>query len=774
MSRSLRILSLAALAAAPASAQVDGISYAFSPVGAYTVYDGNAALKDQLLYGGRLGFGFGRYVELDAEYLRGADTQTTFDDFDGAGTLLDAVAAQNVGVQRMGAGLRVNVGRSRLLPFVRGGAGVVQLDPENVDATRSIYVTYGGGLTLSAAQRYTLTVEAARDVYRYSPFATYALGDVPVLSPDDFPIRTVHNLALTGSLRFYLGGRTDRSETDVDAALRRQFSGGFRLFVEPAYGQIAFNENLGAAFPAKQPFAGVSAGFDLGPYVGLRGSYLRATDEDAALADGVPTSFRDLALLGGELNLRFATATGGGGLTPYLILGGGYLQAGDDYEATGTVGQPSDRPYAQVGAGVDFPLASALRLKGAVRSLLMSDLDAADVATPSRVYGSTMWTAGVEMSLGGRQRSTAAAVNRTVEARVAQERTALDAEFAAREEAQAASREAAMLAMQVQHQAAMDSLRRAVEAAPNDSVRAERLVDLSIRQAAYAADSTVLSDSVRTRRTASVAERANVSARTISIPVPERGEIYIRYGDPVAAETQSNAPIVIAAEGVLPSATGSGTLSQADVAAIVRAELERQQGNTSRNTSTEQALRTLQATNAALLARLAALEGRLSISSTTTSATPSVVIVDSAGVVRDADEGGLLWGRQYYSTMPFLGFRTGGGVNQAIVGIRGDFRLPSGSGMRFMPEVGIGVGDGVSIQAFANTAWSFPRLSVFVPYAGIGAGLKTNDGLKGAGLAINLLAGVEVPLKNGWGFVEYSTLDFFDVNRGLIGYRLFF
>lgn len=760
MRLSLRLLPLALLAASPASAQVDGISYAFSPVGVYTRYDGKAALKDHLLYGGRLGFGFGRYVELDAEYLRGVPTKTTFDDFDapaGSATLLGALPAQDVDVQRVGAGLRVNVGRSRLLPFVRGGAGVVQIDPEDVDATRSIYVTYGGGLTLSAAQRYTLTVEAARDVYRYSPFATYALGDVPALTPDDFPIRTVHNLALTGSLRFYLGGRTEGHETDVDAALRRQFSGGFRLFVEPAYGQVAFNSDLGAAFPGKQPFAGVSAGFDLGPYVGLRGTYLRATDEDAALDDGFPTSFRDLALYGGELNLRFASPVGGSSLTPYLILGGGYLNAGDDYDAAGTVGRPDDRPFAQVGAGLDLPLASAMRLKGAVRSLLMSDLNADAVATPSRVYGSTMWTAGVEFSLGGRPRSTASAVDRVVNERVAQERAQAVSDQAARNAAHAA--------MQAQLRAERDSLRLAVEAAPNDSIRTVRLADLVRAEAAL--------DTTTAVAAAPASARSNVSGRTIEIPVPERGEIYIRFGDPVAAETQTVAPIVITSDGLVSGSGGTGGTTEAQVAALVRAELARQQGDVLTRADVDRivraALQSAQASNAALVARVKALENRSVASSTQ----PSVVVLDSAAVAT-GEASGVLWGRQYYSTLPFLGFRVGGGVSQAVVGIRGDFRLPSGSGMRFLPEVGIGVGDGVSIQAFANTAWGLPVVVGLEPYAGLGAGLKTDKGFKGAGLAINLLAGFEVPLANGRGFVEYSTLDFFDVNRGLVGYRLLF
>ena len=777
----LRLSALLLVAAAPltlvpaALAQVDGVSYTASPVGAYTLYDGNAGLNDQGFYGGRVGVGFGRYVELDAEYLRGLRTRTALGRLDASApvsALLGALPQQEVDVQRAGVGLRVNVGRTRLLPYLRGGAGVVQIDPVNVDATRSIYVTYGGGVTLSAAQRYTLTLGASRDVYRYSPFATFALGGNAGVNANDFPIRSVHNTAFTGSLRVYLGGRAEGTDSAVDEALRSQFTGrGPRVFVEPAYGQVTFSPDLGAAFPETQPFAGLSAGIDLGPYVGLRATYLRATDENKLFGSGIPSSFRDMALYGGELNLRFAGQAGR--ITPYLLVGGGYLNTSTKYDAPGTVGTPADRYFAQAGAGLDVPLASSLRLKGAVRSLLMSDLDAATVASPSRVYSSLMVSAGVEFSLGGRPRSVANAVDRTVESRVEAERVQMEAAQNAARDLRLAQREAVRQSLRAE----VDSLRFAVAVAATDSVRALRLIDLAARERILA-DTTLFglqapALSADAQAAAGVAaSRPNISGRILEIPVPERGEIYIRYGDPVAGETQTAAPIVIGAEGLL---SGGGGLSADQVAALVRAELDRQRGSTLSRSDVDRlvrdAMRNMEATNSALVARIAMLEGRLAAAPLAPGVVAPAPVVNPSATASNA---GLLWGRELYSTMPFIGVRTGGGVSQALVGIRGDFRLPNGSGMRFMPEVGVGVGDGISIQAFANTAWGFSGFRGLEPYAGLGAGIKTDKGFKGTRLAINLLAGVETPIGSGRGFAEFSTLDFFDVNRILVGYRFVF
>jgi hypothetical protein len=51
-------------------AQVKDISFTLSPFAEYTWWDDQSGLKDGTLLGGKLGFGFGEYLELRAVYSR--------------------------------------------------------------------------------------------------------------------------------------------------------------------------------------------------------------------------------------------------------------------------------------------------------------------------------------------------------------------------------------------------------------------------------------------------------------------------------------------------------------------------------------------------------------------------------------------------------------------------------------------------------------------------------------------------------------------------------
>lgn len=64
-----------------ADAQVSGISYTLSPVGKYVFSSDDAGLKDGLMYGGELGFGFGKFLELDGVYLLGTGFKTNYSNF---------------------------------------------------------------------------------------------------------------------------------------------------------------------------------------------------------------------------------------------------------------------------------------------------------------------------------------------------------------------------------------------------------------------------------------------------------------------------------------------------------------------------------------------------------------------------------------------------------------------------------------------------------------------------------------------------------------------
>lgn len=62
-------------------AQVSGISYSFSPIGEYTLWDNNAGITDGYGFGGSMGIGFGQYLELHGTYLRSLDMRNDFSRF---------------------------------------------------------------------------------------------------------------------------------------------------------------------------------------------------------------------------------------------------------------------------------------------------------------------------------------------------------------------------------------------------------------------------------------------------------------------------------------------------------------------------------------------------------------------------------------------------------------------------------------------------------------------------------------------------------------------
>ncbi len=792
-----------------ATAQVTGISYTAAPVGLRTFYDNNSGLSDSYSYGGALGLGFGEYLEVAGEYLMSYDTKTDFSDFNASTAIQDALEdlpSLNVDVTRYGGKLRLNVGRTGLLPFVTAGTGIIRFDPDGLDDTESIYLLAGGGLTFSFADRYTITLEANRMGYRYSPFATFALGN-DGFDEDDFPVRTVYNTDVRAALRLYLGGRGRGEMSDVDRAIAQQLGGGTpRIYAQPFYGRIDFSDRLGN-FPREQPVSGVNAGIDLGTYVGLRGFYWRATDENE-LFSGSPIEFRDMQFYGGELNLRFASAGLGASLTPFLTLGGGYMNVDRNYRAEGVTMAPDSRFFAAGGAGLDVPLSDNFRLNVGVRNLLMSDQDLDDVATPSSIFGSWMYAAGVEFSFGGgpsvsevaagerlrRQREMTAA-EMEIE-RLRQQRQSLRSELDSTSTA-LADATAEEKAEMVRLRSEIESLRS--QAARTDTVRVpQRRLQAEERE-------TQQRETQQMMRTST----SNLSGQTISLPVPNVGEIYVRFGNTLGETTvDTYAPPVIVTQGGVatpqagqtPVAGGQGltadqiqeivrqtiqtelarsenqTISQAEIQSAVREAVGQQLQTLAASDTRAADLEVAQRLEVRLAEMEARLERRMLALERTEPQQPQVTVVDGGRSNPVVVSNTGVMGRRFTNAYPFVGFRTGEGRNQFLFGVRAEYASLSGTGYKFVPEAAFGFGDGTSFQAFGNAVFPFGSSygSDLNPYAGVGLGILTRAGLKGLDVGINLLIGADYRFGPGAVMIEYSAPNFFDYNRILLGYKLRF
>ena len=745
----------------PATAQFRDVGYTFEPTVQGVLDSDNASLQDEPLYGGALGLSFGRYFQVKAEYLANNGASTSFTNVDRLSGLLD----RNLDVRRYGARLRLNLLDRRIIPYLTAGTGVLQLDPDGVDATRTMYGLAGGGFAFRLQDRFRFAVGGEVLGYRYDPVATY-LGPS---GASNFGSGTelVRTPALTASLSLFLGGRSLDEQTAVDEALREQFGGGgvlsnTRLFVNPIYGRLEFNDALG--FPKDQNVFGLHAGVDLGPYVGLRGFYWRGTAGEN-LGDDLGGGFEDIRMYGSELQLRLNLELGRG-FVPYARVGGGYLDVQTDYADDLPDGAivPDDRFFGITGAGLEVPVTRSLKLSGGVRGLLMSNPNVVEAGDAGDLYGSAMYTAGVEFRLGGGGDDErppdrpAPAIPPSPSSR-----TAPAQETSEPRPARPVERTDDLTPFERRLLARVDSLERVLQG-----------------------------DTARTRP-AQPPRRSNVTDRSMTVPVPEEGEIYVRFGGdrPARADTTARTR----------SRRGEAPVTDAQIRQRVeqalRQQLRRQQGADSAQADVERivdralrdALRGQQQTTQQqgqsqqiqqLQRQIEQLRRDLRAQRAESPPPPQQTPSDDASVSPPFYQNFL--NRPLTYVVPVTGYRGGDGVSQFQIGVRGDYRTSPTSRFHLVPELTFGVGGGeLSPNLLANVAYSFfrdrmPALTgvPLQPYVGAGIGIASNGGFTFEPV-LNTMLGADYRVRGRQAvFLEYSTLDLGDAHRIHVGYRFRF
>jgi len=831
MTHRFSVFLLAALLAVPAAAQVQGIGYRLTPAVSYVDFEGDAALTDGLLYGGGVGLSFGEFFELGGSYQLGRDFETDFSGFSGLeddpalAAALAGLPPRPVDLERYGGSLRINLARTGLAPFITGGTGLLRFDPQDRDASRAIYLKGGAGLQLTGADRYALAVSAEVLSYRYNPGPTFfSPADLAVvgLGYGDFNQTTVYNRLVRGTLQVYLGGRRPGGDTEVDRELRRQFSGGLAglsLVVEPFYGRVEFDE----AFDYRdQAFAGVEAGVDLGPLVGLRGFFGRGVD------DGDPTQTQDVQMYGGDVRLRLSE---GGSFVPFLTVGGGFYDVLDGY-ATEEAAEPSnvtseDRPFAVGGAGVELALNPRLKAVGEARAMLMSTQETGDVSQPENVFLSPIFRGGLSFALGGSAGERVAVVRQSEldaeRARLTAEREALRLEaldrIAVLEGELAAARAAGDTDAVVELAAERD-------AALTTAIGADTAPD--------SAAATPVAATPAAATPAAAAPASMVSDRFVTLPVPEQGELYVRYGPPggvsigngglpdgyvyddaLPYEDRAAVDAQVQAAGLDEAsirdliretlreslaAQAGAPLTEADVAGIERSIEDRIADRiggrlTPTDGASDARVRALERRQDELIDEIRALRVELA----RPDAAPIVIRPDAPAVAAPAPEqpaapsgaapirpapAAVRYGPSFQLS-PSGGLSLGRGPDGVVVGLRADYE--TGRAFRYVPELLIGVGGRSSIVANADIAFPF-RAAGFAeygaPYVRAGLGLVSYGGSdeipptfdqepdNGATtLALNLGLGADLAVGGGRLFVDLSTGNFGSFNRLTAGYR---
>lgn len=726
-------------AATPSRAQFQDIGYTFEPT-VYRAFEAdNAAFQDGSLYGGALGLSFGRYLELSTEYLANTGLTATFNNVEGLAGLLD----RDLDVRRYGGRLRVNLYNRRVIPYLTVGSGVLRLNPEDNAASSTIYAITGGGITFSVQNRYRFSLSGGLLQYRYDPTATFLSAGSR--SQDETTLVRVPTL--NASLSLFLGGRPLDAQTAVDEALRSQFGTGIfrslRLFATPFAGRIEFNDALG--FPQDQNMVGVNAGVELGPFVGLRGFYWRAKQGDTLL-DEIGGGFQDVQMYGSELRLRL-NAEIGRGFVPYATLGGGYLDVLSGYREDIPEGAtaPEDRFFSTLGGGLEVPLTHSIKVSGGLRSIFMNNANAEEVGDPGTVYGSLMYTAGFEFRLGGGSDDPPERPGR---------------------------------------RPLLGRNQQDTPAPPVRSMSSERMarIDSLERQLAVL------------RGEDPDAPASNITEKTMTVPIPENGEIYIRFGSPVGPSgramrsdtlrTPRQQPVDVEAlaralaQTLQQEAQEDGQLSSSDIEQIVQQSLNRfrdDEAQRRRNAERDAQDQTRQTELDRMAAEIDRLRSQLQAQESSGTRPDSAAAASASPPFYRQT-----LGRPLTYVAPVVAGRAGSGPEQVLLGVRGDYRTTAASRLHLIPEVAVGVGGGAtSLSLLMNGAYSVLRNRVprwtgvpLRPYVGGGFGIVSDSGFN-FDLGINLLLGTTYTFGNGRTlFGEVSTLGTFGINRFTVGYRI--
>jgi len=408
---------------------------------------------------------------------------------------------------------------------------------------------------------------------------------------------------------------------------------------------------------ARQYTAGARAGIDLNQNVGLRAFYWRGVDDDFGEWD-------DIDGYGGEL--QFALNTGPG-LSPFLLVGGGRVNFRDGY--TDLDGATRDREdHVTLGGGLAIGLGDNTRIELGARNLFMTvGEELQDVTRPSELVSNWQYSAGISVAIGARPGTrTAAAPSDADRARAEREIAALRAEN--------------------------ERLRRG-----EDPARVPVVIP----------ETVVVRDTVG-------------APRTITVPVPEVGEIILRYGPEYAR----------AADGTI--VVDSAAVSQSQLDAIVR-EAVRQE-----------------------LQRAGVQPG-------------AAVPVQPTPV----QEGTFLAGRRLSALMPYTGVQLSPG--EVLLGVRADLGVINEAiPIDIIPDATFGfLGGSPTLMVGLNTrfGWNLGLGRNFVPYVEAGAALSSRKFV-----TVNLGYGAEFDLTAGPSprrvFVQHRGVGAFDEHQFLVGVRL--
>jgi hypothetical protein len=545
-------------------------------------------------------------------------------------------------------------------------------------------------------------------------------------------------------IRAYLGGsRFEDSGNDV--IFLDEFNGGWsnvRYTIDAFYGQIFFDESLG--FPSTTHITGLQAGLDFGPHVGVRGFYWRGIDD----RDGL--DFDRLHLFGALFRTAFFRA----GVTPYINVGGGYMRVLSGYDP-GKLTNPKSQMFALTGVGVEAYITRSVILKGDISAMAMTEDGIDNAISPSSINLSPMFTLGISYRIGDfthRPRDRRQPVTEMARPVSMTDRDPITRDLEQRQR------------MQIMRETAL-STEIAKALAEGDTLVATNLTN-ELDRLRSDIPRAVDEPTEKVTETEKVIER-RVDDRTITLPVLEDGEIYIRFGKP--------APVA----PVTPAVTGESQtvrdlerrveqlLREREAVRTGQPQPQPQTGVTVLPSGDDSMERRMRQFEERMISLLESRQDQTGVTTQPASATPGVT------VIQDRPTGEL------NGISAYLGAAN---PNQGVIGLRGDYGSFLSGRIELIPELVLGFGNDTRMYNL-NALMLVPLPDIryidpFRPYTGLGLGLMAfsnpPDDIAGIQFTWSFHLGAERDLGPGKLFLEYANLNLFSFNRINAGYRYTF
>ena len=374
------------------SAQVKDISFAIAPTAEYVWWNKKSAIENGFMAGGYVGFGFGRNLELLGSYSQSLGLKSTIDGFSVPDNIKNAFVSTDVDVRRWGGELKGNIPMAySFQPYVTLGSGIQTIKANEVGQD-AVYFTFGLGAKFNLARRLTLNVQAKGSRFNLDASNILHKTSEPRTSTynqwitNNVSDKNMFNWSVGAGLQLYLGGRNPNELTELDHSYTNLKS--FKFVLAPSLGYINFDNdnNFRDAY-----LAGASLGFDFTEYIGIRGFYYQAMNDEK-----ISSSFDKLSLYGADFSARLNVSNG---VVPYITVGGGYLKAGNGYQGKVATVENESGIFAKGGVGLAIPLGKHLELFGAANMLYTTNNENATNAlkSPDKLQTNILYNAGIRI-----------------------------------------------------------------------------------------------------------------------------------------------------------------------------------------------------------------------------------------------------------------------------------------------------------------------------------------------------------------------------------------